>query len=32
MREESIWAVYEQRLHRVSAYIHDHLDQELDLD
>lgn len=32
MREDSIWAVYEQRLRRVSAYIHDHLDEELDLD
>lgn len=31
MREDSIWAVYEQRLQRVSAYIHDHLDEELDL-
>ncbi|KQT97453.1 AraC family transcriptional regulator [Rhizobium sp. Leaf453] len=32
MKEGSIWAVYEQRLRRVSAYIHDHLDEELDLD
>ncbi|MDW5313509.1 AraC family transcriptional regulator [Rhizobium sp. PL01] len=32
MREDSIWAVYEQRLRRVSAYIYDHLDEELDLD
>lgn len=32
MKEESIWAVYEQRLPRVSAYIYDHLDEELDLD
>ncbi|WP_426125487.1 AraC family transcriptional regulator [Pararhizobium sp. PWRC1-1] len=32
MKEDSIWAVYEQRLRRVSAYIHDHLDEELDLD
>ncbi len=32
MKEDGIWAVYEQRLRRVSAYIHDHLDEELDLD
>lgn len=32
MKEDSIWAVYEQRLRRVSAHIHDHLDEELDLD
>jgi AraC family transcriptional regulator len=32
MRQDSIWAIYEQRLRRVSAYIHDHLDEELDLD
>lgn len=32
MKEDSIWAVYEQRLRRVSAYIYDHLDEELDLD
>ncbi len=32
MKETSIWAIYESRLRRVSAYIHDHLDEELDLD
>ncbi|KQY20912.1 AraC family transcriptional regulator [Rhizobium sp. Root483D2] len=32
MKEASIWAAYEQRLQRVSAYIYDHLDEELDLD
>lgn len=32
MKEGSIWAAYEQRLRRVSAHIHDHLDEELDLD
>lgn len=32
MKEEGIWAVYEERLRRVTAYIHDHLDEELDLD
>lgn len=32
MTEMSIWATYEDRLRRVSAYIHDHLDEELDLD
>ncbi|APG84654.1 transcriptional regulator, AraC type [Sinorhizobium americanum CCGM7] len=26
------WATYEKRLHRVSAYIYGHLDEELDLD
>ncbi|MEY9781095.1 AraC family transcriptional regulator [Sinorhizobium fredii] len=26
------WATYERRLHRVSAYIYGHLDEELDLD
>lgn len=32
MKDTSIWAAYESRLRRVSAYIHDHLDEELDLD
>lgn len=32
MTENSIWASYEHRLRRVSAYIHDHLDDDLDLD
>ena len=30
MKEASIWAAYEQRLQRVSAYIYDHLDEELE--
>jgi AraC family transcriptional regulator len=29
---DAAWAIYERRLHRVSAYIHAHLDEELDLD
>lgn len=32
MSENEIWAAYEKRLLRVSAYIHEHLDEELDLD
>lgn len=32
MNENAAWAIYEKRLLRVSAYIHDHLDEELDLD
>ncbi|MBP1882100.1 AraC family transcriptional regulator [Sinorhizobium mexicanum] len=32
MNEETAWAGYERRLHRVSAYIYAHLDEELDLD
>ncbi|MCJ8148861.1 AraC family transcriptional regulator [Shinella sedimenti] len=31
MNSSEIWATYEKRLTRVSAYIHDHLDEELDL-
>lgn len=27
-----IWAAYEQRLRRVTAYIHDHLEEDLDMD
>ena len=32
MNGETAWAVYEARLRRVSAYIHEHLDEELDMD
>jgi AraC family transcriptional regulator len=32
MSENAIWAAYEKRLLRVSAYIHDHLEEDLDLD
>lgn len=32
MNGETAWAVYETRLRRVSTYIHDHLDDELDMD
>ena len=32
MSENAIWAAYENRLLRVSAYIHDHLEEDLDLD
>ncbi|PDT18162.1 GyrI-like domain-containing protein [Rhizobium sp. J15] len=32
MNGETAWALYESRLRRVSAYIHDHLDQELDME
>lgn len=32
MSGESIWALYEARLRRVSDYIHQHLDEELDND
>jgi len=32
MSENEIWAAYEKRLLRVSAYIHEHLDEDLDLD
>lgn len=32
MSENEIWAAYERRLLRVSAYIYEHLDEDLDLD
>ena len=32
MSENEIWAAYEKRLLRVSAYIHEHLDEDMDLD
>jgi AraC family transcriptional regulator len=32
MAGEAAWALYENRLRRVSAYIHDHLDEELDME
>lgn len=32
MNGSTAWALYESRLRRVSAYIHDHLDEELDMD
>ncbi|PZM13133.1 AraC family transcriptional regulator [Rhizobium tubonense] len=32
MNGEAAWALYETRLRRVSAYIHEHLDEELDMD
>lgn len=32
MNGETAWAVYETRLRRVLTYIHDHLDDELDMD
>jgi AraC family transcriptional regulator len=32
MSEEATWAIHETRLKRVSDYIHDHLDEELDMD
>jgi AraC family transcriptional regulator len=31
MKERRGWTNYEERLARVTAYIHDHLDEELDL-
>ncbi len=32
MNGETAWALYETRLRRVTAYIHEHLDEELDMD
>ncbi|AYG59315.1 AraC family transcriptional regulator [Rhizobium jaguaris] len=32
MNGETAWALYETRLRRVSAYIHEHLDEELDME
>ena len=32
MNGEAAWALYETRLRRVSAYIYEHLDEELDMD
>lgn len=32
MNAETAWAIYESRLRRVSAYIHEHLDEELDME
>ncbi|GMB82296.1 AraC family transcriptional regulator [Shinella zoogloeoides] len=32
MSDSEIWATYEKRLLRVSAYIHEHLDEDIDLD
>ncbi|MDE1992420.1 MAG: AraC family transcriptional regulator [Rhizobiaceae bacterium] len=32
MNGETAWALYETRLRRVSAYIHGHLDEELDME
>ncbi|MBX5133713.1 AraC family transcriptional regulator [Rhizobium lentis] len=32
MNGGTAWALYETRLRRVSAYIHDHLDEELDME
>ncbi|MFC6444134.1 AraC family transcriptional regulator [Shinella zoogloeoides] len=32
MSENEIWAAYEKRLLRVSAYIYEHLDEDMDLD
>lgn len=32
MSENGIWAAYEKRLLRVSAYIYEHLEEDLDLD
>ena len=32
MNGETAWALYENRLRRVSAYIHDHLDENLDME
>ncbi|RWX15324.1 AraC family transcriptional regulator [Rhizobium hidalgonense] len=32
MNGDTAWALYESRLRRVSAYIHDHLDEELDME
>lgn len=32
MNGETAWAVYEARLRRVSAHIHEHLDEELDME
>lgn len=29
---ETAWALYETRLRRVSAYIHDHLEEDLDME
>jgi AraC family transcriptional regulator len=32
MNDETAWALYENCLRRVSTHIHDHLDEELDMD
>jgi AraC family transcriptional regulator len=32
MNGSTAWALYENRLRRVSAYIHDHLDEDLDME
>jgi AraC-like DNA-binding protein len=32
MNGETAWALYENRLRRISAYIHDHLDEDLDME
>ncbi|ARM88652.1 AraC family transcriptional regulator protein [Rhizobium sp. CIAT894] len=32
MNGDAAWALYEARLRRVSAYIHEHLDEELDME
>jgi AraC family transcriptional regulator len=32
MNGQTAWSLYENRLMRVSAYIHDHLDEELDME
>ena len=32
MNGETAWTLYESRLRRVSAYIHEHLDEELDME
>ena len=32
MQHGGPWALYERRLRRVTAYIHDHLDEDLDMD
>jgi AraC family transcriptional regulator len=32
MNGQTAWSLYENRLRRVSAYIHDHLDEELDME
>lgn len=32
MEDRGVWARYEERLRRVSSYIHDHLDDDLDMD
>lgn len=31
MDKTTTWARYEERLSRITAYIHDHLDEEIDL-